>query len=467
MMSKIPCGDTVTFKNALDLLREKYSKYIKGNVKGNYFNGNPRDLGGCCCHRPGEMMSTQGCEKRGGEVKRSHSEILSHYLDEKKESRNPLHILAAVARDARFHLTLSNPLKKLSTIPPKEGAFVDDALEELRYLSDYVPPKTLPAGSKKKQEVNNLRGTWLYSAVLVNGNEVSPDDVLGKKSCSFQWQFPTSSRLLTSVSMMKKEEVIDMSGGASQLQPKKQNKDVSSLNASLRKLTHKDCCSLKGRLTKKRIENTPDVQPGEGPVMYLFRRAHREPADDALNAVYDGKKDSKGKKKSADKAFEELVDESLALEKDAGEADEAPATDGEGKKKRSRKYKSQSIQIDGEGGALEAAIDDEQNKDGDQDEQNKDDGQETDGQETIRDRIRVKRELGDWITTNFNHVSQCISCDCERYNYWGYCQHCLYVEVLHLKKFPDGLAKEQWQVKQQKILHNLKTQCGKVLSNES
>ena len=74
MMACIPCGDFVTWKNALDGLLEDYKEHIKPYVKKTYLNGNPNCLGGHCSKRPGDMTSTQGMESRGGEIKKAHRE---------------------------------------------------------------------------------------------------------------------------------------------------------------------------------------------------------------------------------------------------------------------------------------------------------------------------------------------------------------------------------------------------------
>ena len=75
MIANIPCGDKVTFQNALEGLIDKYEDDISDHVKTAYLNGNPNCLGGHCSKRPDEVTSTQGMERRGGEVKKSHQDI--------------------------------------------------------------------------------------------------------------------------------------------------------------------------------------------------------------------------------------------------------------------------------------------------------------------------------------------------------------------------------------------------------
>ena len=170
MMANIPCGDEETFKNALDGLLEKHQDDISDYVKKAYLNGDSRCLGGHCSKRPGEVTSTQGMERRGGEVKRFHQDVLSEFNNPREESLNPMHMLAAVARDYYFHSSISDPLAKFAVTPsrPGEDYFVDKACDNLRKLRDYSPPPTVTPGSGKKQQVSNLPSTWLYSFVLSN-----------------------------------------------------------------------------------------------------------------------------------------------------------------------------------------------------------------------------------------------------------------------------------------------------------
>ena len=450
MISKIPCGDVVTFNHALEGLLEKYGDRATNNIKNSYFSGNPCDLGGCCCHRPGEMMSTQGCEKRGGQVKKAHEQILAHYSDKKKESKNPLHMLAAVARDGAFKMKRSDTLAEFSAEPRRKGKFADKALDELRHLSDYKPAKT----SRKKPKIVNMRSTFLYSAVEVDGKEVAPETVLGDETKSFAWSFPTASCLLTSMSMYEKEKREKGSGGPSELQPSstKDLKDPEYLGGLLTALPVKKRKELKEKLTANRLANLPERQPGEDVVSYLYRRAHRESAENALDDLY-LYDEEETKKKPAEKRIEEVVEEKLALDKEAGEMEDSACSARPAE--ASPKYQSKDFQIDGDGGVLEEAVSDMAASE----------EEEGSARETVRDRVRVKRELGDWIKTEYNYDAKkggSICCDCERFNYWGYCQHCLYVEVVHLSKFPAGQAKEQWQLRHEKILYNLKVQCGYI-----
>ena len=73
-------------------------------------------------------------------------------------------------------MKMSDTLSKFAVSPTRDLAFMDKTLTNLRYLSDYKPPKVVPEGSRKKQQVNNLSSTWLYSQLVVDDNANSPTD---------------------------------------------------------------------------------------------------------------------------------------------------------------------------------------------------------------------------------------------------------------------------------------------------
>lgn len=79
-------------------------------------------------------------------------------------------------------------------------------------------------------------------------------------------------------------------------------------------------------------------------------------------------------------------------------------------------YQSEFVQIDGEGGALQAAL-----ADATADVDDCDD----DLCEKRRDRVILKRELGDFIQVKYNATNGITCCDCETFNRLGDCPHCV------------------------------------------
>jgi hypothetical protein len=120
-------------------------------------------------------------------------------------------------------------------------------------------------------------------------------------------------------------------------------------------------------------------------------------------------------------------------------------------------FKPEFAQIDGSGGAIEAALQDDSN------DATLQWNADVDSAESVRDRVKVKKELGDWIKATYNKIDGKIQCDCKRFNYHGDCPHCVYIEVLHLERYPAvGYANEQWQESRKKMVHNLKVECGRL-----
>ena len=207
MMSKVPWNDVESYKVACRQLLIEYDTYIKGYVRKAYLNGNPADLGSHCSHRAGEVMSTNGMESRGKEIKRSHTPILKTFDNPKEESKNPMHMIAAVGKDANYYMPLDDPLVEFAVDPPREK-FVDNVIKELRKVSDYKQLNIVTAANQKVQKYCNLTSTFLYSIITCDGVEVAHETVLGnKRVASFMWHFPTTARTFTSLSCFMKCDV--------------------------------------------------------------------------------------------------------------------------------------------------------------------------------------------------------------------------------------------------------------------
>ena len=60
------------------------------------------------------------------------------------------------------HMPLDDPLKDFAVNAPRDK-FVESALNELRKVSRYSPPKIESSSSRKVQQYNNLTSTFLYA----------------------------------------------------------------------------------------------------------------------------------------------------------------------------------------------------------------------------------------------------------------------------------------------------------------
>ena len=199
-MSKIPWNDKRSFEVACRQLLIEYDNHIKDYVRKAYLNGDPSDLGSHCSHRAGEVMSTNGMESRGKQIKCSHTPILKCFDKPKEESKNPMHMIVAIAKDAHSHMPLDDPLVDFAVDAPREK-FMSSALTELRKISDYKQPNTVTAASRRVQQYRNLTQTFLYSIMTCDSVECPHEEVLGKKNVeSFIWHFPTIGRIFTSLS---------------------------------------------------------------------------------------------------------------------------------------------------------------------------------------------------------------------------------------------------------------------------
>lgn len=461
MISCIAPNDLETYANAMNLLIQQYEKNISAYVRKAYFNGNPYDLGGRCAGRAGDGGSTQGMESIGGKVKAAQKNVTRRYANPKQESKNPLRLMAGAARYASFHMKLDDPLSKFSAEPIRDAKFMTPILDEIRMLSDYEPPREPAASSRRKFKPNNLSMTWLYSICVVNDVEMPIEDVLGKHE-SFEWYIPTASRVLTSLSMMERKKMIDRSSAPRELKGTLTEKDLKNVDKLITILTELPVDRqkvLKRRLEEKRLANTPAIQEGEGPASYLYRRAHRDADSDAIDYKFvpkpSKKKKGKGKGKGkVSKSIDEAHEEQLERDKNADESIDEPALDTiDAVRSSAPAFSSEFEQIDGEGGAIEAAVADTIATEGD-------DGDIE--RETLKDRIKVKRELGDW--TKVCVRPEGISCDCFRYNYYGDCPHCVYVDILHSEKYPKegNMANEQWQVNRTRAIKTLKIERGRL-----
>ena len=424
------------------------------------------------------MKSTNGAEKRGGEVKKKHSTILKQYKDSQSQSRNPLHMLAAVAHDIDLRLKTSDPLENFAKVPIRDS-YEPKALQAMRQLSDYKPIVNNASTSNKKQKIKNIDGSFLYSAIVVDGVEKSIGNVLGSNTStlSFTWWFPTLSRLLTSLAQEYKFRQKSIAGVPHRFQQIIQQGDLlcartmSQLLTSLPLDLRKD---LKERLAKNRAAHSNEPLSFEDVERYLMRLAQRDADPKALDYVRkkksnDSKKPPMKKARTDQSSIEATTAAQLQLDKDDGEASDEdalvmdqlaqPGKEDEESNRRSREYKAGHLDIDGDDGILTAALAADVDMENIDDDNSDNDIEE----EEICHRVRVKGELGDWVRTMYDHSTGKISCNCECFNRHDGCCHVVYVEVVHLNKLPSkSNANEQWQRRRERILLNLTSECGKL-----
>ena len=74
-------------------------------------------------------------------------------------------------------------------------------------------------------------------------------------------------------------------------------------------------------------------------------------------------------------------------------------------------------------------------------------------------RVRLPRQLGDWIEVDVDAVTKRVKCNCEDFNTEGACWHVCTFEVLQFKKYPNQeceKGQESWSRIRDKCIEVLK-----------
>ena len=284
----IPPDDNQSFRIATKLLIQKFDANLNEHIIKTHLNGDPFSLGGHMCGRPGQVASTQGMERTGGNIKVLLQQKLSKLSKPKQQSRSPYWILVAASNLKKFHA--SGKKGKVATTPNKfrpEFLFAYKALIE---YATYQPPSLQSSATTKRK---NFTSNFIYSFVVLDDSTdltisrercVSLDEAFGKNHSSFTWIVPTASLLYTVLSKMLMEGSNSITGAPLELlQPQLQNNllgqeqitDVGRLSELISELTPRKQMTLKGKLLDKLLIDTPDLRDGEDFYEYVQRRAQR------------------------------------------------------------------------------------------------------------------------------------------------------------------------------------------------
>jgi len=457
MISWIPPSDEESFIVALELLIQKFGNSLNDHVRQKYLNGDRLSLGGHMAGKPGQVASTNGMERFGGWTKTEHSKLLEGLHGSKKESKNPYHLIHAAAKATKFHRseTVANSPNKLR----KDFLF---AFKVLKDGSNFTPASSLPANSNRRRV--NFCSTFLYSFVTIdNGDgssksdfslhEVIGNDQIVRSRTSFTWTAPSCSVIYTELSAMLMEQNESMISAPAQMQraPSTCNtstenlEDLQYLTVKLAEISPLKQKYLKGAISARMKNDTPAPQAGEDVVDYLYRRAQRIVSVDAMDTSHKqevgskrkGGKRSGGKsKKKNDMSIFEQRDEELRRDKECDNDDEAAVEETDAAN-------------------VNKATDEEVFRDPD---------------EVIEEvqplvkkkRIRPNKELGDFTHTQ---VKSCgtITCTCGHFSFWRWCEHCVWIEVLHFQVYPTissvTKASDQWHLIRSKFLQMMKETC--------
>jgi len=469
LISCIPPSDKSSYKKAINLLINMFDEKLNMHVKSKYLNGEPLSLGGHMCGRPGEVASGQGMEKTGGNIKNILHGLWELLPNQRRLTKNPFYTLLASAIHKKSHTSGSKG--QVAIEPNKVKAEILFAYRALKQYAGYIPPSSQATTSTKKRK--NFPADFLYSFITTETekNEAIADwtlplhEVFGNPRVgAFTWAVPTSSCMLTMLSNMLLQDANSISGAPLDLQQTylqgnmsstEQVTDVEKLATHLSELTPLRQQTLKRTLHRKMLLDTPDPQEGEDFFDYVYRRAQRPVDPWALDTSHIEEVGSKVKARRKNKSEKRNRSNEMTLKQQ--------------REDELRRDKNDS----GASGDLSDMMTLDQGEDrsepnivdhGGEDEEYY---EQLNPEELIDElplpregkRIRVKRQLGDFTSTKVSSNSN-VSCNCGRFSCWRYCEHCVYIDVLHFGRIPNSAkitdACDEWETIRKKFLLVLK-----------
>mmetsp|Transcript_10351 Transcript_10351/g.20739 ORF Transcript_10351/g.20739 Transcript_10351/m.20739 type:complete len:573 (+) Transcript_10351:1404-3122(+) len=459
-MNYADCADTVRY--ALELLKKEHN--FTDRIIKDYLNGDLMDLGGRAAGRAGEVGSTQGLERKGGNVKDRHRELIASSCGKNKaaEKGNFLNILLACAMEKSFDTAKDG----VATKPDRSA--LEGAYDVIRTIANL------------KSKPGSPPADFVFSFCQVDDGEDTKEstpcnlqplhDVVGKVGAEEQDQrsitifWPSLSRVYTSMKIMLEEnKTCELNVGMLDYQNIRQITDPFDLsdqdecNKMLKTLTMADITQLKKELEKTLLRDSTMPFAWENSLMYLYRRCQRY----SIQTIKNNKdkkmkglvrkpiqrKRRRNQRKSGGKSADtDDVQTALELDKWGPSEDVDDETSADASKNALNEVKEGDesdvvfpedcedvdeilMCLENEGGIT---LDDNAYI-------------ELDQMRDRSNRVKVRRELGDWIRTKITtdengHVK--IRCNCERYNFWRDCRHVVWAEVLHLRKFPPNNMKK-------------------------
>lgn len=316
--------DKETFKVATQLLIEEYAPYLDEHVLKNYLDPNDANkIGGRAANEfQGQNGSTQGVERRGGNVKDKITSIVKGMSP--TERANPLNILSAVARDSRFRFSKDGV--KFATKPSLKD--IDKSL--VYKLSGWRGRDDLPAD-------------LLYMILTdENGDILNSGSCIGQSDASFRVHLPTMSNIYTTLKEMKNEEQRFTSVETFAMQGLAEH-DYSSTDYKTWRLVYQHTSAAEKRQLKKKLveklkAHTVERLADEDTYGYLLRNGQRLPQS-AKGVLFGSNLKIKSlatlrkEKKARDDKIKWLNDQ----EEKKSAASKTPASPAKAKKRRQKK----------------------------------------------------------------------------------------------------------------------------------
>ena len=432
--------DLLHLRNSKKKTDDEKTKHVN-HLKKTYLSHDPCCSGGRAVGIEGQSGSNQGGEKRGGQIKAYHKRITSRLSKEAKKS--VIWIVAAVAMD----LELDSNLSEFRTQPERKK----DDYDHARKISQF----------DLEDSKCNLICDAQYMICTELGDHKKIIDtraVIGDETRSFTAHLPTGSLVYSMVREMESET--NNSSASFLEQPSLESEVADTPHKCLKildKMSKNRSKSLMERLRHNLFENTPGRKPGENLFRFVQRRCQRNPSSNTTVRTVERIKEKKKKQWKKGLTAEE---------------------------KEKEKYKWGDFSPDPEEDDINEALNESQDNVGKTDDDNgsvlywtdemdwsdvlnflEKNGVDVGNDATLKSideaakRVRLPRQLGDWIEVSVDAVTKRVKCNCEDFNTEGACYHVCTFEVLQFKRYPNQecqKGQESWSRIRDKCMEVLK-----------
>ena len=442
----LPCAET--FKVATNLLISEYKEHLNEHVLAEYLDpNNPNKIGGRAANQfQGQNGSTQGVERRGGNIKKKITSRLKRLPG--SEQTNPIHIMLAVGDDKFFRF--SKGTETCASIPEEKPG-------DMNFI------KSLANWKEGQAITSDIR------FMLFRDSETRPvnsNACIGVKEATFTAYIPTMSNVYTTLREMRLADQLLAAGESLAAQNLSGNVDYNSKEVDFwrreySQLSEGDKVQLKTLLASKFAEHTIASKPGESCYDYLLRHCQRFPKKDRGDLLKSG---------FGVKKLSTLKSEKRQLDDEKKWAVQPQSKKNRGKKGKKTKGINESVEPQPHnfelGSSLEdlgVSIDVDVGDDLDIEDLwgvlNLLDSDMFDMKEVAtlklanRDaRVSLNGELGDWIKIEVKGSSvsegadsdgtMSVRCNCNRCNFDGSCQFVTTFNAIQFGKVPRCLGAE-------------------------
>jgi len=421
---------------------EEKKKHVS-HLKKTYLSDDPCCSGGRAVGIEGQSGSNQGGEKRGGQIKVYHKRITSRLSKEAKKS--VIWIVAAVAMD----LELDSNLSEFRTQPERK-------------IEDYEHARKISRFDLENSKCNLMCDTQYMICTEVGDHKKIIDTraVIGDETRSFTAHLPTGSLVYSMVREMESET--NNSSASFLEQPSLESEVADTPHKCLQilnRMSKNRSKSLMERLRHNLFENTPGRKPGENLFRFVQRRCQRNPSKDTTVRTVERIKEKKKKKWKKG-----LTAEEKEKEKHKWGVDYSPDPEEDEDCNKAQNESRENVSKTDDDNGLDLYWTDEDDW---SDVLNflEKNGVDVGNDATLKSideaakRVRLPRQLGDWIEVTVDAVTKRVKCNCEDFNTEGACWHVCTFEVLQFKMYPNQQCQkgqESWSSIRDKCIEVLK-----------